>query len=115
MAIVKHTNAEYPLPLLQSIGYSDGQDVRFASATKLEAMPDRVCRGGWGTRTAADRGSALITALAFDALSPGTLYTGSETGDVLVSSLTISLSLCLSRCLLSLSLSLKCFVGLYWS
>lgn len=66
---------------MQSIAYSDGQDVRFASVAKLEAIPGRVCRGGWGTNV--DRGT-LITALAFDALSPGKLYAGSEAGDVLV-------------------------------
>ncbi|CAM9928993.1 unnamed protein product, partial [Sphacelaria rigidula] len=64
----------------QSIAYSDGEDVRFASVAKLEAIPGRVCRGGWGANV--DTGT-LITALAFDALSPGKLYAGSEAGDVL--------------------------------
>lgn len=67
----------------QSIAYTDGQDVRFASSTKLETIPDRVCRGGWGM-TQGIGGASAVTALAFDSISPGILYVGSETGDILV-------------------------------
>lgn len=77
----------------KTIAYSDGQDVRFASAAKLQRTVDRVCRGGWGT-SGGDSGSggggsgggeAAVTALAFDAVSPELLYVGSETGEVMVS------------------------------
>lgn len=68
----------------QSIAYTDGQDVRFASATRLEVIVDRVCRGGWGGNSIDGGVGSTVTALAFDALSPGILHVGSEAGDVMV-------------------------------
>ena len=59
----------------KSIAYSDGRDVRFANVAKLERTPDRVCRGDSG---------AMVTSLAFDVSSPGTLYVGYDTGAVMV-------------------------------
>ncbi|CAM9857609.1 unnamed protein product, partial [Laminaria digitata] len=76
----------------QTIAYSDGQDVRFASAAKLQRTVDRVCRGGWGINGGGGGGGggggsggdkAAVTALAFDAVSPDILYVGSETGKVM--------------------------------
>ena len=78
----------------KTIAYSDGQDVRFASAANLQTV-GRVCRGGWGTSGGGDGGGggggsggdkAAVTALAFDAVSPEILYVGAETGEVMVSS-----------------------------
>lgn len=71
----------------KTIAYSDGQDVRFASAAKLQRTVDRVCRGGWGTSGGggSSGGEAAVTALAFDVISPEILYVGSETGEVMVS------------------------------
>lgn len=76
----------------KTVAYSDGQDVRFASAAKLHRTVDRVCRGGWGTSGGVGGGGggsggdeAAVTALAFDAVSPEILYVGSETGEVMVS------------------------------
>ena len=68
----------------KTIAYSDGQDVRFASAANLQTV-GRVCRGGWGTSGGGDGGGggggsggdkAAVTALAFDAVSPEILYVG---------------------------------------
>lgn len=56
-----------------------------------------MCLGGWGTNDGGDDsgggggtggrdgGKPAVTALAFDAVSPGILYVGSETGQVMVS------------------------------
>lgn len=43
-----------------------------------------MCRGGWSGTRVGDGGGSTVTALAFDALSPGVLYVGSEAGDVMV-------------------------------
>lgn len=76
----------------KSIAYSDGASVRFATVSKLEVAPDRVCQLNWGATSSgsSDSGSPIVTALAFDAVSSGTLYVGSGTGEVRVR-LTITL------------------------
>lgn len=57
--------------------------MRFASASKFEPQPHRVCRGRRGFDDG--RGDeAMVTALEFDAASPGILYVGTETGKVMV-------------------------------
>lgn len=83
-----HTKTFYSRNIQQqSIAYSDGQNVRFASAANFEAVPERVCRGGWGTSTTAgtegDAGST-VTAMAFDVASPRILYVGTKAGDLMV-------------------------------
>ncbi|CBJ26081.1 expressed unknown protein [Ectocarpus siliculosus] len=71
----------------QSIAFTDGEDVHFASSTKFTRAPGRVCRGG--RRSGGGGGSsgggepAVVTALAFDAVSTGVLYVGFGTGDVM--------------------------------
>lgn len=71
----------------QYIAYTDGQDVRFASTTKLESIPDRVCRGGWAvTNGQSGRPGAPVTALAFDAVATSLLYVGYGSGEVMVGS-----------------------------
>lgn len=72
----------------KSIAYSDGQDVRFATASKFEHTPDRVCRGGWDANGGEGEDRAMVTALAFDAVSMGVLYVGWDTGKVMVRYLT---------------------------
>eukprot|EP00752_Nemacystus_decipiens_P016235 g14515.t2 len=69
----------------QSIAFSDGEDVHFASAAKFTRTTGRVCRGARRGRTVGGaRGDrAMVTALAFDAVSTGVLYVGFETGEVM--------------------------------
>lgn len=73
-------------PHEQSIAFSDGEDVHFANAAKFTRTAGRVCRGGRRGRSlsggSGDR--AMVTALAFDAVSTGVLYVGFETGEVMV-------------------------------
>lgn len=70
----------------QSIAFSDGEDVHFVSASKFTGTPGRVCRGsrrgGVGVGIGGD--GALVTALAFDAVSTAVLYVGFDNGDVMV-------------------------------
>lgn len=60
--------------------------MHFASAAKFTRTVGRVCRGGRRGRSlsggSGDR--AVVTALAFDAVSTGVLYVGFGTGDVMV-------------------------------
>ncbi|CAN0542744.1 unnamed protein product, partial [Ectocarpus sp. 12 AP-2014] len=75
----------------QSIAFTDGEDVHFASSTKFTRAPGRVCRGsrrsggsGGGGGSSGGGERAVVTALAFDAVSTGVLYVGFGTGDVIV-------------------------------
>ncbi|CAB1121109.1 unnamed protein product [Ectocarpus sp. CCAP 1310/34] len=75
----------------RAIAFTVGEDVHFASSSKFTRAPGRVCRGGrWsggsgggggGSRGGGER--AVVTALAFDAVSTGVLYVGFGTGDVM--------------------------------
>lgn len=60
--------------------------MHFANAAKFARTPGRVCRGGRRGRSlsggSGDR--AVVTALAFDAVSTGVLYVGFGTGEVMV-------------------------------
>ena len=75
----------------QSIAFSDGEDVHFANAAKFKLVPGRVCRRGHRGRSDGDGGGdgAMVTALAFDAVSTGVLYVGFGTGEVMVSVLAV--------------------------
>ncbi|CAN0120288.1 unnamed protein product, partial [Ectocarpus fasciculatus] len=71
---------------IMSIAFTDGEDVHFASSTKFTRAPGRVCRGGRRSGSGGSGGGgerAVVTALAFDAVSTGVLYVGFGTGDVM--------------------------------
>ncbi|CAM9517742.1 unnamed protein product [Ectocarpus sp. 4 AP-2014] len=77
---------------IMSIAFTDGEDVHFASSTKFTRAPGRVCRGGRRSGSGGGGGGggssgggepAVVTALAFDAVSTGVLYVGFGTGDVM--------------------------------
>ncbi|CAM9601446.1 unnamed protein product, partial [Discosporangium mesarthrocarpum] len=56
------------------VAYTQHGEVRFLSSSRLEPVPNRVCRGGV---------AATVTALAFDLVSPGVLYAGTQDGSIL--------------------------------
>ncbi|CAN0023064.1 unnamed protein product [Ectocarpus sp. 12 AP-2014] len=69
---------------IMSIAFTDGEDVHFASSTKFTRVPGRVCRGRRSGGGGGGGGEpAVVTALAFDAVSTGVLYVGFLTGDVM--------------------------------
>lgn len=81
-----------PNNTIQSIAFSDGEEVHFVNTARFTRAPGRVCRRGRrgrGVGSGSDDGT-VVTALAFDAVSTAVLYVGFGTGEVMVRACVLS-------------------------